>query len=124
MNSVNSIIDGNPGTDWSFRSDTNNLSQEVVIDMGAILKINGFTYVPQQVGNNLNLISRYEFYTSLDTVKWTIQSQGEFSNIKNNPIDQVKTFAETKARYLRFVAKSNERKGQVFSIGEINVIEK
>ncbi|PXY46180.1 alpha-L-fucosidase [Flavobacterium hydrophilum] len=124
MNSVNRIIDGNQDTDWSFKSDSNNLSQEVVIDMGAILKINGFTYVPQQVGNNLNLISRYEFYTSLDNVKWKIQSQGEFSNIKNNPIEQVKTFAETKARYIRFVAKSTEEKGQTFSIGEINVIEK
>jgi alpha-L-fucosidase len=124
MTSVNRIIDGNPGTDWSFRNDSNNLSQEVVIDMGAILKIKGFTYVPQQVGNNLNLISKYEFYTSLDNIKSSIQSKGEFSNIKNNPIEQVKTFAETKARYLRFVAKSTEGKGQIFSISEINVIEK
>lgn len=124
MNLVNRIIDGNPITDWSFRSDSNNQSQEVVIDMGAILKITGFTYVPRQVGNNLNLISKYEFYTSLDNIKWTIQSQGEFSNIKNNPIEQVKTFAETKARYLRFAAKSTEGKGQTFSISEINVIEK
>jgi alpha-L-fucosidase len=124
MNLVNRIIDGNQDTDWSFRSDSNNLTQEVVIDMATILKIKGFTYVPQQVGNNLNLISRYEFYTSLDNEKWTIQSQGEFSNIKNNPIEQVKTFPETKARYLRFVAKSTEEKGQTFSIAEINVIEK
>ncbi|MBF4516076.1 alpha-L-fucosidase [Flavobacterium sp. ANB] len=124
MNSVNRIIDGNPATDWGFGNDTNKLPQEVVIDMGAILKINGFTYVPQQVGNNLNLISKYEFYTSLDNVKWTIQSEGEFSNIKNNPIEQLKTFTETKARYLRFVAKSAEGKGQSVSIGEINVIEK
>lgn len=124
INSVNRIIDGNPDTDWSFGSEGNTLPQEVVIDMGAILKINGFTYVPQQVGNNLNLISRYEFYTSLDTIKWTKQSEGEFSNIKNNPIEQVKMFSETKAKYIRFVAKSTEEKGQVFSIGEINVIEK
>lgn len=124
MNLVYRIIDGNQDTDWNFRSDINNLSQELVIDMGVVLKINGFTYVPQQVGNNLNLISKYEFYTSLDNIKWTIQSQGEFSNIKNNPVEQIKTFPETKARYLRFVAKSTEENGQTFSIGEINVIEK
>jgi alpha-L-fucosidase len=70
------------------------------------------------------LISKYEFYTSLDNVKWTLQSDGEFSNIKNNPIEQIKTFAETKARYLRFVAKSAEGKGQTVSISEINVVEK
>lgn len=124
LNSAIKIIDGNPNTDWGFGNETNKLPQEVSIDMGAILKIAGFTYVPQQVGNNLNLISKYEFYTSLDNVKWTLQSDGEFSNIKNNPIEQVKTFAETKARYLRFVAKSAEGKGQTVSISEINVVEK
>ncbi|WP_417940460.1 alpha-L-fucosidase [Flavobacterium sp. RS13.1] len=125
MNLVNRIIDGNPDTDWNFGGGSDKLSEEVIIDMGATIKINGFTYIPQQVGNNLNLISKYEFYTSVDNVKWTMKSQGEFSNIKNNPIEQVKIFTESKARYLRFVAKSNDgRKGQVFSIGEINVIEK
>ena len=124
LNSAIKIIDGNPNTDWEFGNETNKLPQEVSIDMGAILKITGFTYVPQQVGNNLNLISKYEFYTSLDNVKWTLQSDGEFSNIKNNPIEQIKTFAETKARYLRFVAKSAEGKGQTVSISEINVVEK
>jgi len=124
LNSAIKIIDGNPNTDWGFGNETNKLPQEVAIDMGAVLKINGFTYVPQQVGNNLNLISKYAFYTSLDNVKWTLQSEGEFSNIKNNPIEQIKTFAETKARYLRFVAKSAEGKGQTVSISEINVVEK
>ncbi|MDW8852455.1 alpha-L-fucosidase [Flavobacterium sp. MMLR14_040] len=124
LNSAIKIIDGNPNTDWGFGNETNKLPQEVAIDMGGILKIAGFTYVPQQVGNNLNLISKYEFYTSLDNLKWTLQSEGEFSNIKNNPIEQIKTFAETKARYLRFVAKSAEGKGQTVSISEINVVEK
>lgn len=124
LKTADRIIDGNPNTDWGFGNETNKLPQEVSIDMGTILKITGFTYVPQQVGNNLNLISKYEFYTSLDNVKWTLQSDGEFSNIKNNPIEQVKTFAETKARYLRFVAKSAEGKGQTVSISEINVVEK
>ncbi|MEZ0130659.1 discoidin domain-containing protein, partial [Flavobacterium sp. LBUM151] len=124
LKTADRIIDGNPNTDWGFGNETNKLPQEVAIDMGAVLKITGFTYVPQQVGNNLNLISKYEFYTSLDNVKWTLQSDGEFSNIKNNPIEQIKTFAETKARYLHFVAKSAEGKGQTVSISEINVVEK
>lgn len=120
---ANRIIDGNPNTDWSFGNDANQLPQEITIDMGSILTVNGFTYVPQQVGNNLNLISNYEFYTSLDNVKWTLQSEGEFSNIKNNPIEQVKTFKKDKARYIRFVAKSAVSKGATVSIAEINVIE-
>jgi alpha-L-fucosidase len=123
LKTIDRIIDGNPNTDWGFGNDSNKLPQEITIDMGAILAIKGFTYVPQQVGNNLNLISHYEFYTSDDNSKWTKQSEGEFSNIKNNPIEQVKMFAETKARYLRFVAVSAVSKGQTISIGEINVVE-
>ncbi len=91
--------------------------------MGDLIDINGFTYTPQQVGNNLNLVSNYEFYTSIDNIKWTKRSDGEFSNIKNNPIEQVKIFNSTKARYLRFVAKSGVDLGQTISIGEIGVIE-
>jgi alpha-L-fucosidase len=123
LSSVDRIIDGNPNTDWSFGNDTNKLPQEITIDMGSILSISGFTYIPQQVGNNLNLISNYEFYTSLDNVKWTLQSEGEFSNIKNNPIEQVKTFKKDNARYIRFIAKSAVGKGSTVSIAEINVIE-
>lgn len=123
LNSANRIIDGNPNTDWSFGGDNNKLPQEITIDMGNILTLNGFTYVPQQVGNNLNLISNYEFYTSLDNIKWTLQSQGEFSNIRNNPIEQIKTFKKDKARYIRFVAKTAVGKGTTVSIAEINVME-
>jgi alpha-L-fucosidase len=123
LKSANRIIDGNPNTDWSFGNDSNKLPQEIIIDLGSILKINGFTYMPQQVGNNLNLISNYEFYTSPDNYRWTLQSKGEFSNIKNNPIEQIKTFKADKARYIRFIAKQAVWKGSTVSIAEINVIE-
>ncbi len=123
LKSADRVIDGNPDTDWSFGNDQNKLPQEIIIDMGSLLNLNGFTYIPQQVGNNLNLISNYEFYTSTDNVNWTLQSQGEFSNIKHNPIEQIKTFKKAKARYIRFVAKSAVAKGSTVSIAELNVIE-
>jgi len=117
------IIDGNLETDWGFGGDANKLPQEITIDMGGALKINGFTYVPQQVGNNLNLISNYEFYSSTDNVTWTKQSEGEFSNIKHNPIAQIKSFTPLKARYLRFVALAGIGKSQTVSIAEISINE-
>jgi len=86
------------------------------------MTIKGFTYIPQQVGNNLNLISNYELYCSLDGKNWVKQSEGEFSNIKNNPIEQIKTFDPVKTRYLRFVAKSGVDKAQTISIGELNIV--
>lgn len=123
INTANRIIDGNLDADWSFGNENNKLPQQVTIDLGSLLTLNGFTYVPQQVGNNLNLISNYEFYTSTDNVNWILQSEGEFSNIKHNPIEQVKTFKKVKAKYIRFVAKSAVAKGSTVSIAEINVIE-
>ncbi|KFF03544.1 alpha-L-fucosidase [Flavobacterium reichenbachii] len=123
LKTADRIIDGNPDTDWGFGSETNKLPQTVTIDMGTSLKIKGFTYTPQQVGNNLNLISNYEFYTSIDNVNWTKQSEGEFSNIKHNPIEQVKVFVGVQTRYLRFTATAAVSKGQSVSIGEIDVVE-
>lgn len=121
--SVERIIDGDANTDWAFGNNENKLPQVVIIDMGELHTINGFTYTPQQVGNNLNLISNYEFYTSEDNITWTKQSEGEFSNIKHNPIEQLKSFTAVKARFLRFVATATVGKGQTVSIAEIGVLE-
>ena len=123
IQSAERMIDGNPETVWTFGNENNPLPQEITIDMGTLKTIKGFSYLPQQVGNNLNLIARYEFFTSTDTKNWKKQSQGEFSNIKNNPIEQVKSFDSVKARYLRFVALSAIGNGQTVSINEINVLE-
>ncbi len=121
--SVERIIDGNPDTDWGFGNDENKLPQTVVIDMGELISIKGFTYTPQQIGNNLNLISNYELDTSVDSFYWDKQSEGEFSNIKHNPIEQVKSFAAVKARFLKFVATAAVGKAQTVSIAEIGVVE-
>ncbi|MNT08546.1 Sialidase precursor [compost metagenome] len=121
--SVERIIDGDANTDWGFGNDENKLPQSVVIDMGELVSIKGFTYTPQQVGNNLNLISNYELYTSVDSFYWDKQSEGEFSNIKHNPIEQVKSFTAVKARFLKFVATAAVGKGQAVSIAEIGVVE-
>lgn len=121
--SAERIIDGDANTDWAFGNDENKLPQTVVIDMGELVSIKGFTYTPQQVGNNLNLISNYELYTSVDNFYWDKQSEGEFSNIKHNPIEQIKSFSTVKARFLKFVATSAVGKAQTVSIAEIGVVE-
>ncbi|MDX6182632.1 alpha-L-fucosidase [Flavobacterium sp. Fl-77] len=123
LKTVNKIIDGNPGTTWGFEEDVNQHAQEVIIDLGNEITIKGFTYTPQQVGNPLNLISNYEFYSSIDGKTWTKQSEGEYSNIKNNPIEQIKTFDPVRARYLRFVAKSGLDKSKTVTIGELSIVE-
>lgn len=121
--SVERIIDGDANTDWEFGNNENKLPQTVIIDMGEVRDIKGFTFTPKQIGSNSNLISNYEFYTSEDNITWKKQSEGEFSNIKHNPIEQIKTFVAIKARFLRFVATAAVGNGQSVSIAEIGVVE-
>lgn len=123
INTANRIIDGNPDSTWSFGADLSQHPQEVVIDLGNLISIRGFSYIPQQTGDKLNLISNYELYSSTDGVNWTKQSEGEFSNIKNNPIEQVKVFNSLKTKYLRFVAKSAVADSKIITIGEISIVE-
>ncbi|MEO8255120.1 MAG: discoidin domain-containing protein, partial [Flavobacterium sp.] len=123
LKTANQIIDGNPSTTWGFETDVNQKPQEVIIDLGSEIIIKGFTYTPQQIGNPLNLILNYEFYTSTDGKTWTTQSEGEFSNIKNNPIEQIKTFDSVTTKYLRFVAKTSVDKCKTVTIGELSIVE-
>lgn len=123
LKTASSIIDGNPSTTWNFEEDVNQHRQEVIIDLGNEITIKGFTYTPQQIGNPLNLISNYEFYTSIDGKNWTKQSEGEFSNIKNNPIEQIKTFDAVRTKYLRFVAQSGVDRCKTITIGELSIVE-
>lgn len=123
LKTANKIIDGNSSTTWNFEADVNQQPQEVIVDLGNEIVIKGFSYTPQQIGNPLNLISNYEFYTSLDGKNWTKKSEGEFSNIKNNPIEQIKTFDSVRTKYLRFVAKSSVDKCKTVTIGELSVLE-
>ncbi|MEL1240741.1 alpha-L-fucosidase [Flavobacterium flavipallidum] len=123
LQTANKIIDGNPDSVWSFGEDLSQQSQEVVIDLGNLISIKGFTYTPNQAVENPGLISNYELYSSSDGVDWKIQSEGEFSNIKNNPIEQVKLFNAINARYLRFVAKTTVADSKEITIGEISVVE-
>lgn len=122
IKTIGNIMDGNPSTIWMLGNELHKLPQEITIDMGTQHTITGFKYFPQQVGSTLYLISKYEFYTSMDNLHWFKQSEGEFSNIKNNPIEQVITFKAVQSRYLRFVAKSAIGNENSVAIGEIDVL--
>jgi len=66
----------------------------------------GFTYQPRRDGTVRGMVDKYEFYTSKDGKAWGDPiANGEFSNIKANPILQTVLFKQpTPARYFRFVA--------------------
>lgn len=90
--------------------------QEIEINLGGKHELRGFTYTPDQNRWASGVITHYEFYVGKKLV-----ASGEFSNIKNNPIQQTVTFKPVQGNTVKLVAKglvSGKRAG----IGEFSVL--
>jgi len=85
-----------------------------VIDLGAALTLSGFKYYPEQNSWQPGIITHYEFYISTDGKNWKKVSEGEFSNIKNNPLWQTKKFDAVPARYIKLRALKNTENKHVY----------
>ncbi|MDO4229438.1 MAG: alpha-L-fucosidase [Capnocytophaga sp.] len=114
------IIDENPNT-W-FASSQTGSQQWVTIDLEETLLLQGFTYLPSQDRWASGTISRYIFEVSTDGLQWVKTSEGEFGNIKNNPIEQRIYFTPTKARFIRLKSVSVIDDSNRVSFGEVGVI--
>ncbi|MBQ2731990.1 MAG: discoidin domain-containing protein, partial [Opitutales bacterium] len=84
--------------------------------------IRAFTYLPRQDGTTSGMTDRYIFEVSLDGKKWKKVAEGEFGNLRANPIEQTITFPPEKARYFRFTGTHALDKNHV-SAAEIGVLE-
>jgi alpha-L-fucosidase len=115
------ILDGNLSTAWCHSKETK-LPVDLVIDLGAALTLSGFKYYPEQNSWQPSTISHYEFYVSRDSKNWEKVSEGEFSNIKNNPLWQTKTFNPVAARYIKFKALKNTENNSNIGYAEVDVI--
>ena len=113
------IIDADENSVWTKQG---KLPQEVIVDLSKTYNLKGFTYLPQQSRWPQGVIADYEFMLSENGKQWKKVSEGEFSNIKNNPIEQLIEFKTTKARYFKFVGKRSADDTEVFGIAEIGVI--
>jgi alpha-L-fucosidase len=117
---VNSIIDGNKNTDW-FQPRNTKLPATIVIDLGEEQNLAGFRYLPCQ-SRNAGIITNYQFSVSSDNKQWSVADEGEFSNIKNNPLWQIKKFTPVKARYIKLIATRNTQENDAAGYAEIDVI--
>ena len=88
---VYTVIDGNPSSAWHQPKDTK-FPADLVIDLGREENLIGFRYFPDQTLWGPGIITNYQFYVSNDNKEWKLISEGEFSNIKNNPLWQTKIF--------------------------------
>lgn len=116
-------IDENPKTFWHSHIDGEKTPpQSIDIDMGRDVNIAAFTYLPRQDGTANGMTDRYRFELSRDGKRWVKAAEGEFSNIRANPIEQIVQLKQpVSARYLRFVGLHAVEKNHV-SAAEIGVI--
>ncbi|MPL91145.1 hypothetical protein SDC9_37208 [bioreactor metagenome] len=91
--------------------------QQLEVELNTEAPISGFVYVPNQGRDAGGHISSYQLY--IDNVK---VAEGEFSNIKHNPIAQEIKFTPVKGKKIRLVATSITENGKRAGIGEFSVI--
>lgn len=115
------IIDGDPNTEW-VQSNEKKMPVDIVIDLGKVENLKGFKYLPSQNQWAGGVISNYKFFVSHDTTNWKLVSEGEFPNIKNNPVVQIKNFDSAKARYIRLQALKDTRNNQEAGYAELDII--
>ncbi|WP_147384045.1 alpha-L-fucosidase [Maribellus luteus] len=113
----NNLFDEDETTVWVS---TSKGKGNLVVDMGETLALKSFSMFPRKDGIKSGLITRYQLWVANDTTNWALIKEGEFSNIYNNPVEQVIPFKETRnARYLKFVFDGivNDSEAQIAEIG-------
>lgn len=113
-------IDGDPGSAW-YHPQGGKMPLDIVIDLGKEEDLAGFRYLPGQ-GSTNGIITNYQFYVSQDNEQWKLVNEGEFSNINNNPLWQIKKFDSVKGRYIRFRALRNTQNNDAAGYAELDVI--
>jgi len=115
------ILDGNSSTVWHQVADKK-MPVDLIIDLGNEYNLSGFKYLPDQSKWSSGIITNYQFYVSTDNKEWKLASEGEFSNIKNNPLWQIKKFVPEKARYIKLRALKNTEGNNNTGYAEVDVI--
>ena len=125
-------VDANARTSWDTAAFAPKAgpAHALGIDLGKTQQVTGFSYLPEQkaykgmvIPSGRGLIRRYAFYVSKDGKRWGAPlCEGEFGNIKNNPVRQVVRAKTAKpGRYVRFVAKAAVQ-GRHVRAAEIGVL--
>lgn len=115
-------FDRNKSTLWISENTNKEENHFIAIDLGSKINISGFSYLPCLNACD-GVVYKYEVFLSKDGENWGAPvSFGEFSNIQNNPVEQIITFEETtEARFIKFVAQSSTNESKLISAAEIEI---
>ena len=113
-------FDGNPATSLVVNQP---LPVDFIIDLGEVVKLKGFEYLPDQSRYSAGVIRNYEISVSNDGRNFSQPvSSGEFGNIANSPVWQRITFDPVTARIVRFRALSVVTGSDRAGIAEFNIL--
>ena len=76
----------------------------VTFDLGGEQEIGSLRYLPQQGDDRKGLVTNYEIYAGMEKDAMQRVAEGEFSNIRNNPVMQEVFFTPTHCRYVQLRA--------------------
>lgn len=107
------IFDGNGYTTFYLPKG----KQELVVQLKNEANLSGFRYVPNQGRDAGGHISHYQLFVNNKKV-----AEGEFSNIKHNPVEQEIRFPAVKGNQIRFIATQTTENQPQAGIGEFSVI--
>lgn len=117
-------IDDNPSTIWhsQYNPEEKTYPHEIVVDMAREFNVAAFVYTPRNDMQN-GWVKDYEVYFSTDGQTWgTPTCQGSFDADSSEKV--VKLSKTVKARYFKFVAKSEIYGRKFASAAELGIIAK
>jgi alpha-L-fucosidase len=115
------ILDGDVNSQW-YQDNKQQMPVELVIDLGKIENVSGFRYLPDQHWWGSGIVTNYRFSVSSDGSQWITVTEGEFANIKNNPVWQSESFSPQTVRYVKLTALRNTQNDNKVGYAEIDVV--
>lgn len=101
----------------------NDVNEPLVLDVGEMYMIKGFSYTPVPNVQASNIL-RYDLYISTDGQKWKkVKNNAPFDNIKNNPVRQDILFdVPVEGRYIKIAPAAVTVKNDKYRIAEFGII--
>ena len=96
-------VDGQPQTFWdtAWRTSAPPLPHTLTLDLGALLWVDGLTYLPRQDGAWQGTVTGYRVEASVEGTTWMVASTGAWAG---DPTEKQTRFAPVQARAVRLVA--------------------
>ncbi len=112
------VLDGDPATHWhtGYSTTVAPLPHWLVVDLGSAHQVEGFRYLPRQVGVN-GRVKDWHLYTSMDNVNWgQAVAQGTFPAGTAEQV--VLLLRPSVGRYVKLVALSELQGGPWSAVAE------